>query len=128
MKRNTWFIAWTVLAAALAFGTGREALGQLDLTNFTSVDVGSPGVAGSTISVANGFDVTGAGSDIGGTNDQFQFSYQQVAGDFDVKVRVQSLTPGDPWAKAGLMARESLTGGSRYTAAFATPSVSGCFL
>src|SRR5262249_7328464 len=56
-----------------------------------------------------------------------QFNYQSLDGDFDVKVRVQGLMPGDPWAKAGLMARENLTGGSRFTAAIATPSVSGCF-
>src|SRR6266536_588897 len=125
MKRNIVFIV-TPLMATLLFGSRREAGAQLSLTNFTSADVGSPVLAGSSTAMGNNFDVAGAGSDIGGTNDQFQFNYQQVSGDFDVNVRVESLTPGDPWAKAGLMARESLTGGSRYAAAFATPSVSGC--
>ncbi|PYJ06624.1 MAG: hypothetical protein DME25_06210, partial [Verrucomicrobia bacterium] len=116
-----------ILTASLLLGGGREARAQLSLTNFTSADIGSPGVAGSSTALTNGFDIRGAGSDIGGTSDQFQFNYQMFDGDFDVKVRVQSLTPGDPWAKAGLMARENLTAGGRYTAAFATPSVSGCF-
>src|SRR5206468_12769219 len=126
MKRIAVFHL-AVLTATLMFGGGGEAEAQLSLTNFTSADVGSPALAGSTAVVTNGFNLVGAGNDIGGTNDQFQFNYQQFAGDFDVIVRLQSFTPGDPWAKAGLMARESLTGGSRYTAAFATPSLSGCF-
>src|SRR5437867_1688058 len=120
MKRNV-VCHVGVLVAALLCGSGREVSAQLSLTNFTAADVGSPGVAGSTTSTGNNFDVMGAGRDVGGTNDQFQFNYQQFAGDFDVKVRVQSLTPGDPWAKAGLMARESLTADSRYAATFATP-------
>ena len=126
MKRNT-VLHLASLMAILLVGSGREAGAQLSLTNFTSTDIGNPVLAGSSVAMGNNVDVTGAGSDIGGTNDQFQFTYQQVSGDFDVNVRLESLTPGDPWAKAGLMARESLTGGSRYTAAFATPSVSGCF-
>ncbi len=33
----------------------------------------------------------------------------------------------DVWAKAGLMARETLDAGSRFAAAFATPAMNGCF-
>ncbi len=94
---------------------------------FTAADVGNPAVAGSTTTAAGGFTVNGAGSDIGGTNDQFHFNYQSYAGDFDVKVRVESLSFSDIWAKAGLVARENLSGGSRYAGAFATPNVSGDF-
>ena len=56
------------------------------------------------------------------------FNYEQRNGDFDVKVRLQGLELSDAWAKAGLMARESLSTVSRYVGAFGTPSVSGCFL
>ena len=92
---------------------------------FTAADVGSPALAGSTTSAAGGFTISGAGSDIGGTNDQFHFNYQTLAGDFDVKVRVDSVSYADAWSKAGLIARENLTGGSRFAAAFATPNISG---
>ncbi|HEY2953113.1 MAG TPA: lamin tail domain-containing protein, partial [Verrucomicrobiae bacterium] len=97
------------------------------ILDFLSGDIGAPSIPGSSVPAGNGFNVTGSGSDIGGTSDQFQFNYIQRAGDFDVKVRVAGLNLSDAWAKAGLMARETLTAGSRYAATFATPSVSGCF-
>ena len=100
---------------------------QFTALPITGTDIGGPAVAGSSTTVTGGFNVSGAGSDIGGTADQFQFNYQPQSGDFDMKVRVASLTLTDPWAKAGLMARESLAAGSRYAASIATPSVSGAF-
>ena len=110
-----------IASLMLAAGTARVQ------AQFTAADVGSPAVAGSTAPVSGGYSVRGAGSDIGGTNDQFHFNYQQYTGDFDVKVRVESLSLSDSWAKAGLMARDNLTGGSRHAAAFATPNISGRF-
>src|SRR5206468_4652435 len=86
-----------------------------------------PGIPGSVILSAGTYTLTGGGSDIGGTSDQFFFSYQQLTGDFDMRVRVLSLNPSDAWAKAGLMARASLDAGSPFAAALASPSVSGCF-
>jgi hypothetical protein len=88
-------------------------------------DVGSagdPAVAGATFSGHAGeFDEVAGGSDIWNNTDGFHFVYQQLTGDFDVKVRVGSLDPVDRWAKAGLMARESLTGASRELAVVVTP-------
>jgi len=55
-----------------------------------------------------------AGNDIGGSADQFNFEYQACTGDFDVSVRMAGLSPSDVWAKAGLMARETLDAGSRF--------------
>jgi len=89
-----------VLCLAIMTAMAHRAMGQ-----FTAVDVGSPALSGSTAPTSDGFNVTGAGRDIGGTNDQFHFNYQQYTGDFDVKVRVESLSLSDAWAKAGLMAR-----------------------
>jgi hypothetical protein len=71
--------------------------------------------------------VTGGGSDIGGTNDQFQFTWQLRSGDFDVKVRIESLGLSDAWAEAGLMVRETLVPGSRFASVMATPSISGSY-
>ena len=44
-----------------------------------------------------------------------------------MNVRVAGLDLSDVWAKGGLMARESLSQGSRFAAAVATPSINGCF-
>ena len=89
--------------------------------------VGGALPAGSTAILTNGYDITGAGNDIGGVADQFQFNYQLVTGDFDVRVRVQGLGKADVWTKAGLMARESLAPGSRFASTIATPIITGEF-
>lgn len=46
------------------------------------------------------------GADIFGTSDQFQYVYNEVTGDFDVSVCLESFLITDPAAKAGIMARE----------------------
>ena len=46
------------------------------------------------------------GADIFGTSDQFRYVYQELTGDFDVSVCLESFRITDPAAKAGLMARE----------------------
>src|SRR6185503_878240 len=46
---------------------------------------------------------------------------------FDFRVRVETLDFTDLFAKAGLMARETLNADSRFAAAFATPTLAGCF-
>ncbi len=83
---------------SLALPTGQQQL-----------DIGSPGVAGTASYNAGTYTVTGAGRDIGGTSDQFDFVYQPVAGNLDVAVRVGSLTGPSGWSKTGVMIRESLS-------------------
>jgi fibronectin-binding autotransporter adhesin len=46
------------------------------------------------------------GADIFGTSDQFQYVYDEVTGDFDVSVCLESVIITDPAVKAGIMARE----------------------
>jgi hypothetical protein len=71
--------------------------------------------------------VTGWGAGTGGTQDQFQFGWQSVAGNFDYQVRVHDVSLSDVWARGGLMARESLDAQSRFAAVFATPTLAGSF-
>jgi len=94
---------------------------------YAGVGIGSPTPAGSQTPVANGLNVSGGGADIGGTSDQFQFSYVQRTGDFDVQVRLDSLSLADAWSEAGMVVREALTPGARSVGAMATPSISGCY-
>jgi hypothetical protein len=63
----------------------------------------------------------GGGNDIWDQRDEFAFAYTEVAGDFDVRVRVDSLELGNNWTKAGLMARESLSEFSRMAFPRVTP-------
>ena len=88
---------------------------------WTHRDIGSPRLAGSWSLSGGTHTVRGAGADIWSASDQFHFAYQTVSGDVDVIARVASLQNTDPWAKAGVMIRESLAAGARHTSLFATP-------
>src|SRR6267142_952101 len=94
---------------------------------YTPVAIGGPTPPGGQLPAGNGLNLSGGGADAGGTNDQFEFSYIQTTGDFDFKVRIDSLSLADAWSEAGLLAREDLTPGARSVSAMATPSISGCF-
>ncbi len=94
---------------------------------YAGVGIGSPTPAGNQMPVANGLNISGGGADVGGASDQFQFSYLQRTGDFDVKVRLGSLSLADAWSEAGMIAREALTPGASSVSVMATPSISGCY-
>jgi hypothetical protein len=94
---------------------------------YQSVAIGNPLLPGGQIVVSNGLTIASDGAAIGGTADQFEFSYRLVSGNFDLAVRLAALSLSDTWAKAGLMARESLAPGGRFAASLATPVINGCF-
>ncbi len=76
---------------------------------FTSVDISAPvGVGSITTNGPGSYTVVGGGDEMWGTRDQGQFAYYTQTGDFDVRVRAQSLTPANRWSKAGLRLAESL--------------------
>jgi IPT/TIG domain len=74
-------------------------------------DIGAVSVAGSA-SFANGtFTVKGAGQQIWGTADSFNFAYQTLSGDGSIVARVVSVQ-GNASTEAGVMIRETLTAAS----------------
>ena len=81
---------------------------------WTSRDLGSPALAGSALASGGTFVVAAGGANIWGTSDEFHFVYQPLQGDVEVIARLASLQYTDGRSKAGVMIRESLTGGSRY--------------
>ena len=81
---------------------------------FSNLDIGSPQLAGSAEQVGNGWDIVAGGVDIWEKSDQFHFVHKQVAGDFDIAIRVESFTPAHLYSKAGLMIRESLSPNSAH--------------
>lgn len=94
---------------------------------YVAADIGRPGVTGSVTRVAGGFNVTGAGSDVGSTADQFGFSWEPKVGDFDVQTRVANASITDSFLHAGLMARETLATNSPFAGSFASSAQLGCF-
>ncbi|MEO7385684.1 MAG: hypothetical protein ABIX37_01980, partial [Gammaproteobacteria bacterium] len=109
----------TCLAPTRATGAGSVS------ADWLNSDVGSVAAAGSVTRSGTSFTVRGSGADIWGTADEFRFAQRLLTGDGDLIARVTSLTNTDPWAKAGLMIRESLAPGSRYALVMMTPGSNG---
>jgi regulation of enolase protein 1 (concanavalin A-like superfamily)/fibronectin type 3 domain-containing protein len=93
----------------------------------TDVDVGVTGAGGNAVASAGNYSVAGSGADIWGTADAFNFAYESLTGDGTLTVYVASETNTDPWAKAGLMFRETLAPGSVHASMLLTPGNGGAF-
>ena len=96
-------------------------------TQYAAQDIGSALIPSVVTVAGNGVNVAAAGNDLGGLADQFSFQYQLRTGDFDVTARLAGLGLSDLWAKAGLIARETLDASSRFAASVATPGMNGAF-
>jgi regulation of enolase protein 1 (concanavalin A-like superfamily) len=81
-----------------------------------SGDVGSPARKGSTeFSASIGqYRVTGSGANIWAKQDQFQFVWREMSGNFAVTATMQFLGQGEQHRKAGIMFRQSLDTDSAY--------------
>ena len=77
-------------------------------------DIGAVGLNGDADFSAGTFLAIGSGADIYGNSDSFHYIYQSVTGNVQVITRVKSLPYTDPWAKAGIMIRQSLDDYSRH--------------
>ena len=92
-------------------------------------DIGTVGLAGSGMYSNGIFTVKGAGVDIAGTADSFNFVYQPLSGDGTIVARVLSLQgSGGNYPKAGVMIRETLTSGATNAATFQETLTAGNFL
>jgi hypothetical protein len=71
--------------------------------------------------------MTGSGTDIwnvgtaGDYHDEFHFAYMTLTGAGSITARVVSVQNTNAWAKAGVMIRETLDGGSKHAFACVTP-------
>jgi regulation of enolase protein 1 (concanavalin A-like superfamily) len=142
-------VSWTVVGSdAIDWGpsvyvglavtsheAGRSATARFDSISITASpassglpdgwahgDVGEVGVAGRATEREGSFTVTGAGRDVWGAADEFQFVYRPMQGDGQIVARLASLDGEVSWAKAGLMIRESLDPSSAH--AFVLASLS----
>jgi hypothetical protein len=113
------FLLLLVAALALAAGTMQPAVADPPPDGWKTEDIGNPEPPGKTEVEGTGAEakwtVTGTGSDIWGSADQFQFAYTELKGDGGVTARLLSIEGGrsDGLAKAGVMLRESTERGSR---------------
>jgi len=71
------------------------------------------------------YTMTASGADIWNQADEFHFAYKMLTGVGSIEAQVLSVDNTDPWAKAGVMIRETLDTGSKFAAVFITPG-NGC--
>src|SRR6185436_11428695 len=98
----------TANIAGVVFAPGQQLRDNIDvgahntnptLTGGTQpvVNPSTPGAA--TDVAANNLTIVAGGTDIWDSADGFHFAYGARTGDFDVRVRVESLTPRNPFTK-----------------------------
>jgi regulation of enolase protein 1 (concanavalin A-like superfamily)/DNA-directed RNA polymerase subunit RPC12/RpoP len=119
-KNPSWVAALILVVAVAAAGAcfwGWKAFRPL---HWQSGDVGSISVAGAFDQSKGGMTITGDGADIWNRADAFHYVYLAMKGDVTLTVRVTGIQDTDPWAKAGLMVRQSLAPDSAYAMALVT--------
>ncbi len=87
-------------------------------------DIGSPAFGGSADydAPSDTYTISGNGSDIFGTADQFNFASTTMIGNGSVMAYVDSITNTNAWAKAGVMIRNDVTAGSAFAAVLVSPT------
>jgi hypothetical protein len=68
------------------------------------------------------YTMTAEGADIWGNSDQFHFAWKELSGAGSIVAKVESISDTDPWAKAGVMIRDTLEPGSRHAMVVVTPT------
>jgi hypothetical protein len=81
---------------------------------WSNQDVGEVGASGSANFDSENVIIHASGADIWEDIDSFHYVYRALRGDGEIIARVVSLQNTDPWAKAGVMIRESLAVDSRH--------------
>jgi hypothetical protein len=116
MSRFTPIVQRLALAGLLSVPVFAQGAGG-SLGLFThAADVGHPAIAGSTtFDAARGeYRMTGAGANIWAKDDQFQFAWREVTGDFTMTTTLHFLGEGNEHRKAGIMVRQSLDHDAAY--------------
>ncbi|SPE48882.1 conserved hypothetical protein [Verrucomicrobia bacterium] len=85
-------------------------------------DVGAVAATGGASDAGGTFTVTGSGADIWGTADAFRYVYQSAGTNCSIVARVVRVQATDPWAKAGVMIRDTLSASAEQASTFVTPS------
>lgn len=87
---------------------------------------GHPASIGSFVEGPIGtYTMTATGVDIWYGADEFHYAYKTLTGPGSIAAKVLSVDNTDPWAKAGVMIRETLDAGSKFAAVYITPG-NGC--
>jgi hypothetical protein len=87
---------------------------------------GNPASVGSFVEGPVGtYSMTGGGADIWNDADEFHYAFKTLTGPGSIIAKVLSVDNTDPWAKAGVMIRETLDADSKFAAVYISPG-NGC--
>ena len=111
----------TATAQAIPTATNTPvACGALP-ANWADGDIGTVGATGQACYAGGTYTMAGAGDDIWNGADAFHFAYQPLTGDGQIVARVTTQQNTDPWAKAGVMIRQTLDPGAPNAFMMLTP-------
>ena len=88
--------------------------------NWKNTDIGDVKKVGTTNFDGNTYTIEGAGTDIGGENDQFQYAYFPLKGDGTITARFVPQVASQ-FVKMGLMMRENLTANTKHASLLIMP-------
>ena len=84
---------------------------------------GYPASVGSLVEGPVGtYTITATGADIWNAADEFHYAFKTLTGPGSIVAQVLSVDNTDPWAKSGIMIRETLDAGSKFAAVYITPT------
>jgi len=107
----------TTTSKAVTVTVNTSVSGDVLPQGWSDSDIGAVGAAGRGVFDASSgtFTVRGAGADVWGTEDAFNYAYTPVSGDGQIIARVVTLSDEANWVKAGVMIRGSLSSSSAQT-------------
>jgi len=79
-----------------------------------AADVGAPKIKGSAEFSNGQYRITGSGANIWGKQDQFQYVWREITGNFAVTATMRFLGEGAEHRKAGIMVRQALDADATY--------------
>jgi TolB protein len=104
-----------LLMAGLALTSIAAQSGNVGLFTSTA-DVGNPAIKGATAYDAGTkqYRITGAGANVWAKDDQFQYVWKEMTGNFAVSATLQFVGQGADHRKGGIMVRQSLDNDATY--------------
>lgn len=94
--------------------TGNDKSKIIPFSELKFTDIGATTKPGKVTIKKDEVEVVAGGADIWGKNDEFNFGYMKIEGDFDVSVQIKSLSKAHQYTKAGIMARVDLSDNSQH--------------
>jgi uncharacterized repeat protein (TIGR03806 family) len=79
-----------------------------------NTDIGEVGLTGEASYLNGSFNLLASGGDIWENADAFHFAFKSLLGNGQIVARIAAFQYTDPWAKAGLMLRETTSAGAKY--------------